>query len=72
MLKRTENDMSCASFEIANASTLVYWMVIFWTSDPVKLGWRKAAHKTLHQGLYVFAAITIVLSKQAFYFYLAG
>lgn len=62
MLKRVANDISCASFEIANATTLVYWTVIFWTSDPVNLGWRKAAHKTLHQGLYVFALIYIVLS----------
>lgn len=51
MLKRIANDMSCAAFEIANTTTLVYWTVIFWTADPGKVGWKKAAHKSLHQGL---------------------
>lgn len=62
MLKRIANDLSCAAFEIANTTTLVYWTVIFWTADPAKVGWKKAAHKSLHQGLYVMAAICIVLA----------
>ncbi|KAG0559981.1 hypothetical protein KC19_10G144400 [Ceratodon purpureus] len=51
MLKRTSNEMSCASFQISNAAILVYWTVIFWTSSPLKMGVQTAARKTLQLGL---------------------
>jgi hypothetical protein len=61
MLKRTANEMSCASFEISNASTFVYWTVIFWTANPLKMGVENAARKTLQLGSYVSAALCIDL-----------
>lgn len=51
MLKRTANEMSCASFEISNASIFVYWTVVFWTANPLKMGVENAARKTLQLGL---------------------
>ncbi|XP_073392325.1 uncharacterized protein [Physcomitrium patens] len=61
VLKRSANDMSCASFEIVNVVTLVYWAVTFWTSDPLLLGWDKAARKTLQKGLSIGCPLWLTL-----------
>lgn len=60
-MKRSANDMSCASFEIVNVVTLVYWAVTFWTSDPLLLGWDKAARKTLQKGLSIGCPLWLTL-----------
>lgn len=59
--KRSADDLSCASFSIANVVTLMYWTIFFYTSDPMVTGVAAAAEKTLEHGLYYSLHIFVLV-----------